>query len=389
MDYLIPPHGKKLVNRVLDEESKKEYNEKLKYLKKIFLNEREISDLYMISIGAFSPIEGFLNKEDYENVVKDMRLKNGIVWPIPITLSISQDEKEEIAKEKEIALFDSKNNCIGIMEVEEIYEYDKKKEALNVYKTDDEKHPGVSYLYSQEKYLIGGKVWMLNEPIWEEFKDFWYTPFQTRNIFIKKGWKKIVGFQTRNPIHRAHEFIIKTALEIVDGVFINPLVGQTKKDDVPAHVRMECYQILIDKYFPKDRVFMGVYGGYMRYAGPREAVLHAIVRKNFGCTHFIIGRDHAGVGNYYGPFDAQNIFNEFEKKEIEIEPLFFENAFYCRKCGEMRTIKTCPHNDEYHLSFSGSKMREMFRAGEIPPAEFIRPEIVNILMKWYLGNKDE
>jgi len=388
MDNLIKPHGGKLIKRILEGEKKKEYEEKLRYLKGIFLNEREASDLYMISIGAFSPLEGFLNKIDYLNVVENMRLENGILWPIPITLSIDKEELGNIKKEKEIGLFNEKREPLGIFQIEEIYGYDKKKEAINVYKTDDQNHPGVSYIYSNGDYLIGGKVWMLNEPVHKEFKDYWFTPFQTRNIFMERGWKKIVGFQTRNPIHRAHEFLIKTALEIVDGVFINPLVGQTKKDDVPADIRMKCYKVLIDKYFPKDRVFIGVYGAYMRYAGPREAVLHAIVRKNFGCTHFIVGRDHAGVGNYYGPFDAQKIFYEFKKEDVEIEPIFFENAFYCKKCGEMRTIKTCPHDRKEHLSFSGSKIRELFQAGEIPPSEFTRPEIANILMEWYLGDKN-
>ncbi|MGC8976029.1 MAG: sulfate adenylyltransferase [Candidatus Ratteibacteria bacterium] len=388
MEEIIKPHGGKLINCVLNDDEKKEFIEKVSYLKKIYLNEREVSDLYMISIGAFSPLDGFLNKDDYINVVENMRLKNGIVWPIPITLSIDDEERKILKEGEEIVLSSPENIHLGIMKIDEVYSYDKKKEARYVYKTEDENHPGVSYVYSNGDYLIGGKVYMLNEPFHEEFKDYWFKPVETREIFKNKGWKKIVGFQTRNPIHRAHEFIIKTALEIVDGVFINPLVGQTKKDDVPADIRMKCYKVLIDKYFPKERVFIGVYGGYMRYAGPREAVLHAIVRKNFGCTHFIVGRDHAGVGNYYGPFDAQKIFYEFKKEDIEIEILFFENAFYCKKCGEMRTVKTCPHNKEDWLSFSGSKIRELFAAGEIPPSEFTRPEIANILMEWYLRSKN-
>lgn len=383
----IKPHGGFLVNRIANEEEKEEIKEKSKFMKRIVLNNREISDLYMISIGAFSPLEGFVGKKDYINILENMRLSNGIVWPIPVTLSISEEEKEEIKNEERVLLTNLKGEIIGFIEVEEIYEYDKEREAKFVYKTTDLNHPGVKYLYESGDYLISGKIKMIKEPVHEEFKDFWFTPSQTRRIFNEKGWKQVVGFQTRNPIHRAHEFIIKTSLEIVDGVFINPLVGETKEDDIPADVRMKCYQVLIEKYFPKDRVFLGVYGAYMRYAGPREAVLHAIVRKNFGCTHFIVGRDHAGVGNYYGPFDAQKIFFEFKREEIEIYPLFFENAFYCKKCLEMRTVKTCPHSEDSRYSFSGSRIRELLSAGEIPPVEFTRPEVANILIEWYLRER--
>ena len=382
---MIEPHGGRLINRIVDIKEKKELLKKAKSLKKFSLNQREISDFEMIAIGAFSPLEGFLNQEDYISVLGNCRLKNGLVWSIPITLSATKEEIKNLKENEEVALLNGKE-ILGILHLKQIYTYNKKKEAELVYKTTDITHPGVNYLYSQGEYLLGGKVTLLNRAKHEEFKEYWFDPVKTRKIFKEKGWKRIVGFQTRNPIHRAHEFIIKTALEICDGVFLNPLVGETRKEDIPAEVRMLCYKTLIDKYFPKDRVFMGVYGAAMRYAGPREAILHAIVRKNFGCTHFIVGRDHAGIGNFYGSFEAQEIFEKFRPEEIGITPLFFENAFFCRRCREMATIKTCPHPEEDHFSLSGTKVRELLASGEIPPPEFTRPEIADILINWYRKN---
>lgn len=378
----VQPHGGKLVNQIIENEEREDILDRAKSLKKIHLTPREISDLEMIAIGAFSPLEGFLSQEDYKSVLKDSRLANGLVWSIPITLSVTKDEVKYLKENTEIALLNDKD-IIGMIHVEQIYTYDKQEEARSVYKTTDEKHPGVSYLYSQGEFLLGGKIKLINRPLHEEFQGYWFDPIQTRKIFVEKGWKRIVGFQTRNPIHRAHEFIIKTALEIVDGLFLNPLVGEVKKGDIPADVRMKCYKVLIDKYFPRERVFIGVYGAAMRYAGPREAVLHAIVRKNFGCTHFIIGRDHAGIGNYYGPFEAQEFVEQFKPDEIGIVPLFFENAFWCWHCDEMATIKTCPHPISEHFSLSGTKVRELLEVGEVPPPEFTRPEIADILIDWY------
>lgn len=388
MAYIeIPPHGGNLINSLVQEKEKPDLIRKAGALKKLVLNDREISDLEMIATGAFSPLEGFLLEEDYLSVLDRMHLKNGLAWSIPITLAIDENEARQIKEGQEIALYDKDNSLRGILELAQVYSYDKKREASQVYKSQDPSHPGVEYLYSQGELLAGGKVRLINRPDHDNFKKFWFDPVDTRRIFREKGWRRIVGFQTRNPIHRAHEFIIKTAMEIADGLLLNPLVGETKEGDVPAEIRMACYQKLIENYFPKDRVLLAVYGAAMRYAGPREAIMHALVRKNFGCTHFIVGRDHAGVGNFYGPFDAQLIFDEFEPQEIGITPLFFDNSFYCRQCQEMVTVKVCPHLEKDRRTFSGTKVRELLRAGEIPPPEFTRPEIAEILIQAYREGK--
>ena len=378
---MIKPHGGVLINRILsNEDEKKEILEQERYLPKLFLNEYQFSDLEMIATGAFSPLEGFMNKSDYENVLENMRLKNGVIWSMPVTLDIKKDEN--IKETDKVALYYN-NKFLGIINVEEKYEYNKRKEALSIYKTEDEKHPGVKKIYSQGEFYLGGKINLVSEIVHNDFLEYRYTPNQVREIFKKKNWEKITAFQTRNPIHRAHEYILKCALEISDGIFLHPIVGKTKQDDIPAEIRMRCYEILIEKYFPKDRIILSVNPAYMRYGGPREAILHAIVRKNYGCTNIIIGRDHAGVGNYYGPYDAQKIFLEFNEEELEIKPLFFENAFYCRKCESMATEKTCPHSQNDQLSLSGTKVRELLSSGEIPPKEFTRPEIANILIEWW------
>jgi sulfate adenylyltransferase len=373
----IDPHGGKLVNRVVQWEGK------APSYKRLILNRREIQDLEMLAVGAFSPLEGFMLEGDYTSVLEEMRLENGTVWTIPITLSATHDEVKGFKEGEEIALDDEKGTFLGILHLEQIYKYDKEKEAKLIYKTLDPSHPGVKYLYSCGEFLLGGKITLMRTPEHKEFKEYWFTPAQTRKAFKERGWRRVVGFQMRNPIHRAHEFIIKCAMEIVDGLFLNPLVGETKEGDIPADVRMACYKALVERYFPRDRVFIGVYSAAMRYAGPREAILHAIVRKNFGCTHFIVGRDHAGVGSFYGPFDAQYIFDEFNPEELGITPLFFDNAFYCRRCHGMATVKTCPHSKNERLSFSGTKVRELLRVGELPPPEFTRPEVANILLKWW------
>lgn len=383
------PHGGRLVNRIISGQEIKDLKGKIFSLKSIKLNKRQLSDLEMIATGAFSPLEGFMGKEDYLNVLHNMRLSNGLVWSIPITLAVDKDEAKRFEKGEDISLLDEFGTIIGALHLEDIYSYDKELEAEKVYKTKDPKHPGVKSVYSQGDVLLSGKISVFEncsmfnvQRSMTNFTKYYLTPAQTREIFSKNGWNTVVGFQTRNPIHRAHEYIQKCALEIFDGLFLHPIVGQTKSDDIPADVRMKCYEVLIEKYYPKDRVVLAINPAYMRYAGPREAIFHAIVRKNYGCTHFIVGRDHAGVGNYYGPYDAQKIFLEFKPEELEITPLFFENAFYCKKCGSMASTKTCPHTEEERISLSGTKVRQMLQDEEMPPLEFTRPEIAKILIEW-------
>lgn len=378
---MIEPHGGKLINRIISEKDKKILKENIFILKSITLNRRQISDLEMIATGAFSPLEGFMTKEDYESVLYNMRLANGLVWPIPITLAIDKNESERFEEGEDISLLDEFGTVLAVLHLEEKYSYDKELEAEKVYRTKDPNHPGVNALYSQGDTLLSGKISVIEKPKHTEFIKYYLTPEETRKIFSEKGWKTVVGFQTRNPVHRAHEYIQKCALEIFDGLFLHPIVGETKSDDISADVRMKCYEVLIEKYYPKNRIILAINPASMRYAGPREAIFHAIVRKNYGCTHFIVGRDHAGVGNYYGTYDAQDIFSEFKPEELGIVPLFFEHTFYCRKCGNMASSKTCPHGAEDRIMLSGTRVREMLQRGEIPPLEFTRPEIAKILIE--------
>ncbi len=378
---MIEPHGGKLVNKIISEKDKKILKEKMFTFKSIKLNKRQISDLEMIATGAFSPLEGFMDKEDYENVLHNMRLANGLVWSIPITLAVNKDEAKCLEEGEDISLLDEFGTMLAVLHLKEIYSYDKELEAEKVYRTEDPKHPGVNTLYSQGGIILSGEISVLEKPKHTEFIQYYLTSKETRKIFNEKGWKTVVGFQTRNPIHRAHEYIQKCALEIFDGLFLHPIVGQTKADDISAEVRMKCYEVLLEKYYPKGRVVLAINPASMRYAGPREAIFHALVRKNYGCTHFIVGRDHAGVGNYYGTYDAQKIFLEFKPEELGIIPLFFEHTFYCRKCGNMASRKTCPHGIEERIMFSGTKVREMLQEEEMPPLEFTRPEIAKILIE--------
>jgi len=384
----IKPHGGILMDRIIKGRQREDLLKRAGTLNRVILTEREISDLELIATGAYSPLEGFMLKEDYESVLVNKRLKNGSVWTIPITLSVAKEEARDLKENQDIALYSDNQEVLGVLHLKERYGFDKKKEAELIYKTTDEKHPGVHYVYNLGEILLGGKISLLNRPRYSDFLNYRLDPSQTRKIFKEKGWKRIVGFQTRNPIHRAHEHLLKSALEIVDGLLLNPIVGQTKQDDIPVDIRMRCYEVLLHRYFPKDRTILVVLPAAMRYAGPREAIFHAIIRKNFGCTHFIVGRDHAGVGKYYGSFDAQYIFDEFKKEELEITPLFFDNAFYCRHCQEMATIKSCPHPESEHLSLSGTRVRELLASGEIPPPEFTRPEIAEILLKWWRDKVD-
>ena len=375
----IAPHGGKLVNRLVTKDQEDTLKEKAEKLKKIALSAKEVSDLEMIATGALSPLEGFMVKKDYDNVVENMRLYSGLPWTIPITLSTTKEIADGLEEWEDIALTHN-DEVLAILHLEEKYPYDKKKEAKLVYKTTDTEHPGVAALYEQKDILLGGKITVLKLLKHENFAEYHLTPVETRKLFAKKGWERVVAFQTRNPIHRAHEYIQKCALEMVDGLLIHPLVGETKEGDIPADVRMKCYEEIIEHYYPKDRVVLAVFPAYMRYAGPREAIFHAIVRKNYGCTHFIVGRDHAGVGDYYGTYEAQEIFNEFEEVELTIIPLMFEHAFFCNQCKHMATKKTCPHDSKEHVFLSGTKVRKMLSEGDIPPEEFTRPEVCKLLI---------
>lgn len=375
----IKPHGGVLVNRIVAEAERLARIDRALSLPTVTLDERQISDLEMIAIGGFSPLEGFMGKADYTRVVEQMRLASGLPWTIPVTLAVSRDRAATLPN-GDIALVDGSNHLLAIMHVEEKFEYDKRNEAEKVYLTTDEAHPGVAAVYAQEDILLGGPVTVINRPQNPEFSDYRLDPAATRAAFAERGWRTVVGFQTRNPIHRAHEYLQKCAMEIVDGLLLHPLVGATKSDDVSAEVRMKCYEEILAHYYPADRVLLAVNPSNMRYAGPREAIFHALIRKNYGCTHFIVGRDHAGVGSYYGTFDAHLIFREFSAEELGITPLFFDHAFFCTVCGGMASIKTCPHGKENHVFLSGTKVREMLRNGELPPPEFSRPEVARILI---------
>ncbi|MEH1958699.1 MAG: sulfate adenylyltransferase [Nostoc sp.] len=371
----IAPHGGQLVNRIATPEQRAEFLSKADFLPRVQLDDRAVSDVEMIAIGAFSPLTGFMNQEDYDRTVTEMRLANGLVWSIPITLSVSEEVASPLQEGGLIRLDNSRGEFIGVLQLTQKYHYDKTREAINVYRTDDAKHPGVQVLYNQGTVHLAGDIWLLQREPHPQFPTYQIDPVASRELFREKGWKTIVGFQTRNPIHRAHEYIQKCALEIVDGLFLHPLVGATKEDDIAADVRMRCYEILLEHYYPLDRVTLAINPAAMRYAGPREAIFHALVRKNYGCTHFIVGRDHAGVGDYYGTYDAQYIFEEFAPSELGIVPMKFEHAFYCTRTKQMATSKTSPSRPEERIHLSGTKVREMLRRGELPPPEFSRPEV--------------
>jgi len=371
----IAPHGGQLINRIASAEQKEIFLDKADSLPRVQIDDRSMSDLNMIAIGGFSPLTGFMEQADYEGVVNDMHLANGLPWSIPVTLSVSPDVAESLQEGNLVRLDDINGQFVGVLELTQKYRYDKMHEALHVYRTNEEKHPGVAVVYKQGEVNLAGPIWLLKRELDQRFPSYQIDPVESRALFCEKGWKTVVGFQTRNPIHRAHEYIIKCALEIVDGLFLHPLVGATKEDDIPADVRMSCYEIMMEHYFPRERVILAINPAAMRYAGPREAIFHALVRKNYGCTHFIVGRDHAGVGDYYGTYDAQYIFDEFKPEELGIIPLKFEHAFYCKRTQSMATTKTSPSLPEERIHLSGTKVREMLRRGELPPPEFSRPEV--------------
>jgi sulfate adenylyltransferase len=377
----IAPHGGQLINRIASEAERKEFLAQADQLPRVQLDERATSDLVMIAIGGFSPLKGFMEQADYERVVEEMYLTNGLPWAVPITLSVTEEVAAPLQLGNWVRLDDPSGKFIGVLELTQKYHYNKAHEAQNVYRTDDQAHPGVKVVYDQGPINLAGPIWLLEREAHPLFPDYQIDPAASRKLFAEKGWKTIVGFQTRNPIHRAHEYIQKCALEIVDGLFLHPLVGATKSDDIPADVRMRCYEIMLEHYFPQDRVILGINPSAMRYAGPREAIFHALIRKNYGCTHFIVGRDHAGVGDYYGTYDAQEIFDQFKPEELGIVPMKFEHAFYCKRTLQMATTKTSPSGPEDRIHLSGTKVRALLRDGQLPPPEFSRPEVAAELIR--------
>jgi sulfate adenylyltransferase len=372
-DHLIRPHGGVLVPRAGVRPEDLDIGEH----GVITLTPRELSDLDMLASGALSPLTGFMGKADYEGVVESMRLANGLPWALPVCLAVAKAPKGD-----QVVLADESGKPLAVLEVEDVYPYDREREAEQCFRTTDGEHPGVARLYGQHGLYLAGPVTVFerSEP---GFPTLHKDPAETRALFADRGWKRVVGFQTRNPIHRAHEYLTKCALETVDGLLIHPLVGETKSDDVPAAVRVEAYDVLTRGYYPADRVVVSAFPAAMRYAGPREAIWHAICRKNYGCSHFIVGRDHAGVGSYYGTYDAQHIFDDFEPHELDIEPMFFEHSFWCKVCGQMATAKTCPHGGDDHVFLSGTKVRELLSEGKLPPEEFTRPEVAEVLIAAY------
>jgi ATP sulfurylase len=366
-------------------EARAEAERRAPHLAAISLNARAASDLECLATGVFSPLQGFMNRAEYQGVVREMRLQSGLLWPLPITLAVDEDAAAGLREGREAALVGTDGEALGLLSVEGMFPYAKREEARHVYGTEDTRHPGVDYLFRRGGLLVSGAVSLIRRASPLEFQAYYQTPGDTRRSFHRRGWRTIVGFQTRNPIHRSHEYIQKCALELLDGLLIHPLVGRTKLDDIPSEVRLRCYHALVERYFPKERVMLSVFPGAMRYAGPREAVFHALVRKNYGCTHFIVGRDPAGVGGFYHPYAARELFLRLAHEDLGITPLFFDEAFFCHRCDGMASAKTCPHGEADRVALSGTRVREVLRAGDRLPPQFSRPEVAAVLQEWASG----
>jgi len=379
----VSPHGGVLVDLRARGEEAGALRQEAQALPGVTLDRWAVNDLYMLSIGAFSPLRGFLGPEDHRSVVEEMRLASGLVWPLPVECPVAPEEARRVPEGGRVALRDPQGRPVAVLEGAQVFTVDPPAQARAVFGTDDPAHPGVAGLMARPSLRLGGKVRVFEDLTPPAFREWNLEPAHLRAEVQRRGWRTLVGFQTRNPVHRAHEYIQKCALEIVDGLLLHPLVGETKAGDVPAEVRMSAYQVLLEGYYPKERVLLSVFPAYMRYAGPREAVFHALVRMNYGCTHFIVGRDHAGVGNYYDPYDAHRIFERFRPEDLAIRPLFFENTFFCRACQGMASPKTCPHDGTVRVSLSGTEVRAMLSRGEIPPPEFTRPEVARVLARLY------
>jgi len=377
---MISPHGGKLVQKIISFSEKEKILANLQNYQKLVLDIEQVKDVKNLADGVYSPLEGFLKEDDFLSVCKEMRLKNGLVWPIPIVLDITKEEYQRIKKQKDVVLEDQTGKSIALLKNIEIYPYSKDFFAKNVFGTLDRNHPGVEEVYKMGEYLIGGEIELLENPLFL-FPEHNFTPQQTRKEFEKRGWKNIVAFQTRNVPHLGHEYLQKKALEQVDGLFIQPVIGEKKLEDFKDEYIIAAYEFLIDKYYPKEKVLLGILPLKMRYAGPREAVFHALIRKNFGCTHFIVGRDHAGVGNYYGPFDAQEIFDRFKEEEIGIKIMKFGEVLYCPECKKHVFQKDCNHKNR--ISFSGTKIREILKRKEIPPSYIMHEEVYNLITASY------
>ena len=388
MPQLVPPHHSEQLKPLLVPEAERvEERKRAQRLRRIPLDSRAVSDVLMLAMGAYTPLDGFMGHDDWRGACRDMKLASGVFWPIPITLSVGGDLAGSLHDEEEVALADAENGeILAVMTVREKYSIDKTFEAEHVYRTADPKHPGVAKVLEQGDVNLGGPVLVLSEGEYRaKYPELYIRPAEARAMFLERGWSKVAAFQTRNPMHRSHEHLVKIAVEVTDGVFIHQVLGKLKEGDIPADVRTRAIQVMIDNYFRAGTVIQAGYPIEMRYAGPREALLHALIRQNFGCSHLIVGRDHAGVGDYYGPFDAQHIFDQLWPGALITEPLKIDVTFYCRKCYGMATGKTCPHDPQHRISISGTQQRQMLSTGaEIPP-EFSRPEVVTVLKEYYAG----